>query len=169
VTKWPQKWPQRFQGRSCVTAEDCTSDDLGCFLRCPLGDVAVHVSSDAKQRNELRNAVDTQARLSLLDAISQYVEAVSGQHGDRLEALLARTGLNGRDPITGAEAARSLGVSHQRMCQIVQQLHRAKDRGCPSAGIWMPQLDAADQNGWPNSVTPSSKSAIQGFFVDDGA
>jgi hypothetical protein len=64
---------------------------------------------------ELRSAIEAQARLSLLDAISQYVEAISGKHGVRLEALLARTGLNGRDPFTGAEAARRLGVSHQRM------------------------------------------------------
>jgi hypothetical protein len=84
---------------------------------------------------DLRNAVDAQARLSLLDAISQHVEAVSGQHGDRLEALLARTGLNGRDPISGADAARRLGVSHQRMHQIVQQLYRARDRACPPEGI----------------------------------
>jgi hypothetical protein len=122
-----------------------------------------------EQRDKLRDAVDAQARLSLLDAISQYVEATSGQHGERLDALLARTGLNGRDPTTGAQAARRLGVSHQRMYQIVQQLYRARDRGCPPEGIWMPQLDAADQNGWLNSVTPSSKSAIQGFFADDGA
>jgi hypothetical protein len=121
-----------------------------------------------EQEVELRDAVDAQAKLSLLGAISQYVEAISEQHGERLGVLLARAGLNGRDPITGADAARRLGVSHQRMYQIVQQLHRAKDRACPSAGIWMPQLDAADQNGWSNSVTPSSKSAIQGFFADDG-
>jgi len=64
-----------------------------------------------EQGDEVRGAVDAQTRLSLLDAISQYVEAISGQHGVRLEALLARTGLNGRDPISGAEAARRLGVS----------------------------------------------------------
>jgi hypothetical protein len=84
--------------------------------------------------NELRDAVDAQARLSLLDAISQYVEAISGQHGERLDALLACTGLNGLDPITGADAARRLGVSHQRMSQIVGQLYRARDRACPPQG-----------------------------------
>jgi hypothetical protein len=50
-----------------------------------------------EQRDDLRDAVDAQAKLSLLDAISQYVEAISGQHGERLDALLARTGLNGSD------------------------------------------------------------------------
>jgi hypothetical protein len=86
-----------------------------------------------EQGTELRNAVDAQATLSLLDAVSQYVEAISGQHGDRLEALVARIGLNGHYPINGTEAARRLGVSHQRFCQIVQHLHRARGRACPPA------------------------------------
>jgi hypothetical protein len=60
-------------------------------------------------------------------------------------------------------------VSHQRFYQITKQLHRAKGRACPPAGIWMPQLDTAHENAWPNNVTPSSKSAIQGFFAGDGA
>jgi hypothetical protein len=50
------------------------------------------------QGDELRDGVDAQARLSLLDAISQHVESISGQHEERLDALRARTGLNGRDP-----------------------------------------------------------------------
>ena len=37
-----------------------------------------------EHREELRDAVVSQARLSLLDAISQYVEAISGQHDERL-------------------------------------------------------------------------------------
>jgi hypothetical protein len=48
-------------------------------------------------------------------------------------------------------------VSHQRMYQIVQQLHRARDRACPSAGIWMPQVHTAHRNGWsPNRVSCST-------------
>jgi hypothetical protein len=113
----------------------------------PKGDLTVYEIATAgstvdrrflwEHRTGLRDAVDTQAKLSLLDAVAQYVEAVSGQHGDRLDALLARTGLNGSDPINGTDAARRLGISHQRMYQIVQQLHRAKARARPSAGIWM--------------------------------
>jgi len=117
----------------------------------------------------LRDAVDAQATLSLLDAIAHYVEAISGQHGERLGMLLAHTGLNGSDPIHGAEAARRLGVSHQRFYQIVQQLYRARDRACPPAGIWMPQLDAADEAGWPISISTKSKPSIQGFMASDGA
>jgi hypothetical protein len=121
-----------------------------------------------ENRNGLRDAVDVQARLSLLDAVADYVEVISGQHGKRRDALLARTALNGRDPITGAEAARRLGVSHQRMYQIVQQLYRARDRACPPAWTWMPQVDAADQNGWPDSISTQAKTAIRGFVKSHG-
>ena len=37
----------------------------------------------------------------LAEAVAGYVEAISSQHGIRLEVLLAYTGLNGRDPIGG--------------------------------------------------------------------
>jgi hypothetical protein len=116
-----------------------------------------------KHRNGLRDAVDAQARLSLLDAVAQYVEAISGQHGERLDMLLAHTGLNGSDAINGTEVARRLGVSHQRVYQIVQQLYRARDRACPPAGIWMPQLDAADEAGWPTGISAEAQTAIRGF------
>jgi hypothetical protein len=120
-------------------------------------------------RTGLRDAVDAQAKLSLLAAVAQYVEAISGQHGERLDMLLAPTGLNGSDPIHGTEAARRLGVSHQRMYQIVQQLHRARDRACPPAGTWVPQPDAADDIGWPVSISVRSKTSIQGFVANDRA
>lgn len=117
----------------------------------------------------LRAAIDVQASLSLLDAVSQYVEAISGQHGERLDALLAQTGLNGRDPITGAEAARQLGVSQQRIHQIRQQLCRNRDRANPLTGIWIPQIDTADRDGWPESISANARTTIQSFFVRNAA
>ncbi len=60
--------------------------------------------------NGLRATVEAQAALSLPEAVSEYTEAVSGQHGQRLDVLLAVTGLNGSDAITGVEAGRVLGV-----------------------------------------------------------
>jgi hypothetical protein len=104
----------------------------------------------------------------LLNAVAQYVEAISGQHAERLDMLLAHTGLNGRDSITGAEAARRLGVSHQRMYQIVQQLYRARDRACPPAGIWMPQLCTADETGWPPGISAKARTSTQGLISSDG-
>ena len=120
-----------------------------------------------EHKMDLRQAIDAQARLPLLDAVSQFVEAISGQHGERLDALLAHTALDGRDPIHGTEAARRLSVSHQRFYQITQQLHRAKDRACPPAGIWMPQLGAADETGWPAGISAEAQAAIRGFFKSD--
>jgi len=118
------------------------------FQFVPKGDHTVHDIGTSgstvdrrflwEHRNGLRDAVEAEAKLSLLHAVAQYVEEISGQHGERLEMLLAHTGLNGHDPINGTEAARRLGISHQRFYQIVQQLYRARDRACPPAGIWMP-------------------------------
>jgi hypothetical protein len=79
--------------------------------------------SCGNQLDDLRAAVVQQADLTLAEAVSEYVEAVSGQHGKRLDVLMAVTGLNGQDPIIGPEAARRLQVSSQRIYQIVNQLH----------------------------------------------
>jgi hypothetical protein len=154
----------------------CHDPRFARFL--PKGDHTVHEIAASgstvgrrflwEHRTGLRKAVDAQARLSLLDAIARYVEAISRQQGERLDLLLAHTGLNGSDPINSTDAARRLRVSHQRMYQIVQQLYLARDRARSPAGIWMPQVDSTHKSGWPGNVTPSSKAAIQGFFADDG-
>lgn len=101
------------------------------------------------------------ARLTLLAAlplelaVTGFIEAISSQHGVRLDMLLACTGLNGRDPITQREVATVLGVSDQRVSQIVAQLYRQRDKVTPSGGIWMPQADAAVADGWPDQYTKS--------------
>jgi hypothetical protein len=83
------------------------------------------------------------AALPLREAVAGYVEAISCQHGIRLNVLLAHTGLNGRDPIMGREASAMLGVSPQRVQQISAQLNQNRDRATPPDGIWMPQVNAA--------------------------
>lgn len=116
--------------------------------------------------DSLRAVLGAQAALIPAQAVSQYVEAVSGQHGARLAALLARTGLGGKDPVTGADAGAQLGVTQQRISQIVQQLHRRRDLACPPAGIWMPQLETADRDGWPNDFSEWGIAAVQLFFTN---
>ena len=96
--------------------------------------------------------------------MSAYVEAVSGQHGQRLDILLAVTGLNGQQPIIGAEAARRLNVSHQRIYQIVNQLHRRMELARPARGAWFPQITVADQTAWPNGYTHRGIEAIRSAF-----
>jgi hypothetical protein len=105
--------------------------------------------------------VAQQADLSLGDAVSEYVEAVSDQHAERLDVLLAVTGLNGRDPIIGPEAARRLNVSSQRIYQIVNQLHRRMETARPANGAWLPQIVVADSTRWPNGYTQRGIEAIR--------
>jgi hypothetical protein len=113
---------------------------------------------------ELEARVKHLAALALGEAVAGYVEAISGQHGIRLEVLVAYMGLNGRNPIGGREAAETLGVSSQRVQQISAQLRRNRDRARPPAGIWMPQVDAAVRDGWPDGYTALGVGAIRVFF-----
>ena len=101
----------------------------------------------------LRAAIGTQGARTVGDAVAEYIEAISAQHGDRLEALLAQTGLGGQDPITNREMARRLGVSDQRASQIVRRLWYHRDRCRPPAGVWMPQVVEAERGGWPVEYT----------------
>jgi hypothetical protein len=110
------------------------------------------------------SSVTDLAALPLAEAVAGYVEAISGQHGIRLEALLAYTGLGGRDPLMGQEAAEILSVSSQRVQQISAQLIRNRDRAQPPAGIWMPQVDAAITDGWPDGHTTAAIGTIRVFF-----
>jgi hypothetical protein len=116
--------------------------------------------------DDLRAAVAAQAALSLPDAVAEYVvEAISGQHGHRLEVLLARTGLNGNDPIYGTTAARVLGVTSARIYQIQDQLERHRIRARPPSGVWMPQIAAAERFGWPDDYTGAGIAATRDFFA----
>ena len=128
----------------------------------PKGDATVHdiaTSGSLADRRflfdrlaDLREAIDTQAALSLKDAVAEYVELITGQHGVRLEVLLARSGLNGQNPIPRAEAGRHLGVSYQRIYQLEQQLAGHRGRAMPPGGVWMPQVDSAGKDGWTGTA-----------------
>jgi uncharacterized protein (DUF58 family) len=115
--------------------------------------------------DDLRAAINRQAELSLDDAVSEYVEAVSRQRGRRLDVLLTVTGLNGQDPIISTEAARRLGVSRQRISQIIKQLHRRMENARPAKGSWLPQIETADQTHWPAAYTQRGIEAIQRGFL----
>jgi hypothetical protein len=112
----------------------------------------------------LRVAIEAQAARTVGDAVAEYVAAISGQHGDRLEVLLARTGLGGQDPITGVEAARRLGVSSQRVSQLVGQLRRRVEWATPLAGVWMPQIETAERDGWPGEYTGQGMEATRALL-----
>lgn len=132
----------------------------------PKSNATVHdiaISGSANDRrylwdklDNLRDAVTAQAALSLTAAVSNYIEEVSGQHGQRLDVLLSVTGLNGLDPISGAKGARQLNISNARMYQIVHQLRQGLDRARPQNGLWLPQLTATEEPQWPNLYTETS-------------
>lgn len=117
----------------------------------------------------LRTAVEDQAALSLPEAVAKYIEVISGQHGQRIGVLLAVTGLNGRDPITRTEAARELGVSRARIYQIDQQMSRRLVRARPPNGPWLPQVETADREGWPEDISPIARTAMLALAGMDGA
>jgi hypothetical protein len=144
------------------------------FTDClPRGDLTVHdiatrgtVTDRCYLWNHLDGlytAVETQAVLGLSDAVAQYVQQISGQTCERLVVLLARTGLNGRDPITRVEAAGRLGVSYQRIYQLELKLSKHHTRTAPPAGVWMPQVTRAQHTGWPDGYTDTGIAAITGF------
>lgn len=110
-----------------------------------------------------RAAVTAQAARSLRDAVTEYVEDISGQHGIRLEALLARTGLNGRDPIHGTIAARMIGVTPARLYQIGDQLERCRTKARSPAGVWIPQFGAAEIADWPDESAAAGVEATRAF------
>jgi hypothetical protein len=113
---------------------------------------------------DLRGAVEAQTALTLPEAVSEYVEAISGQHGHRLEVLLALTGLSGQDRISGLEASRRIKRSPPRGGQILHQCLRNRDRARPPAGIWMPQVGEADRSGWSGEYTEAGVEATRAFF-----
>jgi hypothetical protein len=114
--------------------------------------------------DDLRAAVKAQAALSLPEAVSEYIEVVSGQHGQRLGVLLAVTGLNGLDPIPSSDGGRLLGVSRQRIEQIVQQMHRRVERARPRNGAWLPQFVVAELTQWPEEYTVAGIKTTRAKF-----
>jgi hypothetical protein len=120
-----------------------------------------------ESREALRDAVAFQANLTLPDAVAEYVEAITGWHGHRLEMILADMGLDGQDPIGATETARRLGVTRSAVYQARDRLLRNRDRARPSAGIWMPQIEAAERDGWPDGSTEAGIDATRGFFGNE--
>ena len=141
----------------------------------PRGDTTVYEIATAGPQDDrhslwrhldgLKDAVKHQAALPLPDAVAEYVAAISGQHGVRLEALLACTGLNGHDPITGSAAGRMLGVTPARMYQIRDRLEHHRRPAQPPEGVWMPQYTASERFGWPDGYTEAGIAATRAFFA----
>ena len=72
-------------------------------------------------------------------ALKGFLAAISGYSGKKLEALLARLGWSGLEPITLEEAGRIAGITRERIRQLVK---RIEDR-MPDHPVYMPALDGA--------------------------
>ena len=116
-----------------------------------------------RQRETLRKAAAAQSVLTFADAVSEYVEAIAGQHGERLDMLLAVTGLNGQDPISDSEGSRRIGRSRVRVGQLRRRLVALRDQARPPAGVWMPQVGEAERDGWPEEYTAGGVEATRGL------
>jgi hypothetical protein len=91
------------------------------------------------------------------------VEAISGQHGERLDMLLAVTGLNGQNPISALEGSRRIRRSRVRGGQLHRRLFVLRSQARPPAGVWMPQVGEAERDGWPDGYTGQGMEATRGF------
>ena len=79
------------------------------------------------------------SKLGLEDALMDYFAAVTAWEQPRLDALRMRLGLNAEGPSSLEDAGKLLGVSRERVRQLMMLLeHRLPDRP-----VFMPQLDAA--------------------------
>ncbi len=87
--------------------------------------------------------MSAEAALPLDEALSSYVAALAHRSADdaRVSVLLSRLGLAGQPPVTARQAGDTLGVSGERIRQLVAALNRRRDSGCPFP--YLPQLDLA--------------------------
>jgi sigma-70-like protein len=57
-------------------------------------------------------------------ALKGFLAAISRYSGKKLEALLARLGWNGREPITLEEAGRLAGITRERVRQLIKRIDK---------------------------------------------
>jgi hypothetical protein len=133
-------------------------------------DTATSGSDDERRclwdsREALREAVAAQAALTLSDAVAQYVGALTGRRGDRLQLFLARLRLDGRDGMEALQVARQLGVTRRAVYRGERALVGHIARARPPAGAWMLQVGGAERDGWPDGYTEKGVEATSGFFA----
>lgn len=112
-------------------------------------DIAANGHHD-HQRHLLRALPDLRQRLAQLaaespdEALIRYVSVNTGQSRQRTVVLLQRLGLFS-PAITGTEAGRQLGVSQQRIHQLVAQVRHRIEQIQPPDGsrAWLPQQSEA--------------------------
>jgi hypothetical protein len=96
-------------------------------------------SSAIWQLPEICTRVELIERAPLDVALREYVAALGGVDGDRLEAVLGRLGLDGKPPRSLSKAVNGCSVTPERIRQLqLRALGRRPDRP-----VYMPALDRA--------------------------
>ncbi len=149
--EWHHNQPARLEQ---VTTDDWTRQvwrrDLRFGDLLPEVDATVHAIAisghHTHQRHLLKTLPNLEKRLDKFrresrdDALIRYVSTNTGQSRQRTTRLLQTLGLL-EPTITGSEAGRQLGVSPQRIYQLVGQIrHRIEQVQPPNgAAPWLPQ------------------------------
>jgi sigma-70-like protein len=111
--------------------------------------IDVYTSSPADHQLEEQSLAEAipaiEARIQEIDslpldvALQDFLAAVSGYSGKKLEALLARLGWGGQEPITLEEAGRIAGITRERVRQLLKRI----ENRMPDHPVYMPALDSA--------------------------
>jgi len=149
--EWHHNQPARLEQ---VTTDDWTRQvwrrdlrfgDLLPDVDATVRDIAIsgHHSDQrflVKTLPELQKRLDEYGRESRDAALIRYVSANTGQSRQRTTRLLQSLGLL-EPTITGSEAGRQLGVSPQRIYQLVGQIRHRIEQAQPPNGArpWLPQ------------------------------
>jgi hypothetical protein len=72
-------------------------------------------------------------------ALKDFLSAISGYSGKKLEALLARLGWSGCEPMTLEEAGHIAGITRERVRQLLKRI----ENRMPDHPVHMPALDGA--------------------------
>ena len=108
-----------------------------------LGAVGSPARISRSHQQELSTRVEIESALLLEDALASYVAALIGRqvNDPRVAAVLSRLGLTGQPAVTAKQAGETIGVSGERMRQLVRTVTARRQGGPPIP--YLPQLDSA--------------------------
>jgi len=129
-----QVWRRDLRFRDLLPGIDATVYDIA------ISGYHTHQRYLLKTLPKLEKRLDRFARESRDEAVIRYVSANTGQSRQRTTRLLQSLRLL-EPTITGSEAGRQLGVSPQRIYQLVGQIRHRIEQAQPPNGAapWLPQ------------------------------
>lgn len=127
---------------------------------------ANYTPSNAKRTvaaiRDFTTRVDALRRLRLEEELNQLVVSLTDQ-GSATQAIIARTGLSGVEPVTLEVAGQVMGVTRERVRQLEK---RFREHAAACDGIWCPVLDRSLQVA--ADLVPASRSMLETALLDAG-